>query len=313
MRLLVTGASGFTGTALIRFLSPYEDIQITGITRDKVTRPSGGPGGVTWVTADLLDRDHLCRLVASLQPDAVIHLAGMNHGSPAELFMANICGTQNLLEAVSGIKRDCRVLVTSSSAVYGYQGSSPINEENPFQPLNEYGAAKTAQEILAVMHYRALGISVTIARPFNLAGPGQAHAFLCGKLVSQVVEFGQGKRKALDLFETQSSRDFVDVRDAVKAYWALVTHPRFMEDCAGNAFNIGSGRSYAISEVIATLEKITGRKYPVSLPADPQRVALLSQQSDISRIHRVTGWKPEISLEETLRDMLAAEQARIAA
>jgi GDP-4-dehydro-6-deoxy-D-mannose reductase len=312
MRLMVTGASGFSGSALIRFLASDRDVHITGITRNASPRSSPG-AGVTWVTADLLDRDQLCSLVSSLQPEAIVHLAGLNHGSPAELFMANVYGTQNVLEAVSGTDNDCRVLVTSSSAVYGYQGPSPISEENPLLPLAEYGASKAAQDILASMYHRARGIGVTVARPFNLAGPGQAAAFVCGKIVHQVIECEQGTRDAIGLLDTESSRDFIDVRDAVRAYWGLITHPRFMEDCAGKAFNVGSGRACPISEVIRTLETITGKTYPVTVPTEHRQIALPSQQSDNSRIHRVTGWTPQISLEETLRDMLAAERARNAA
>jgi GDP-4-dehydro-6-deoxy-D-mannose reductase len=309
MRLLVTGASGFTGMALIRFLAHDKNVHITGITRN-LNPLFPTETGVKWVTADILKYDRLCTLVASVQPDAIIHLAGLNHGSPTELFTMNICGTQNLLKAVSVTNPECRVLVTSSSAVYGYQGPSPLTEDSPVQPLSEYGVAKAAQEILSSMYYRAKGVNVTVARPFNLVGPGQTEAFVCGRIVRQVIECEQGNRDAFDLVETQSSRDFIDVRDVVKAYWALVSHSGFTEDCTGNVFNIGSGRSYAISEVIATLEKITGQNYPVRLPIDPPRIALLSQRSDISRIHNVTGWKPEISLEKTLNDMIAADRAR---
>jgi|SRR5208337_446956 len=311
MRLLVTGASGFTGTALIQYLAADGTVHITGVTREDRSRPTP-VGHVAWVTTDLLDYDRLSACLSTARPEAIIHLAGLNHGSPAELFTANACGTQNLLEAVSATVPDCRVLVTSSSAVYGYQGSSPITEDNPFQPLAVYGAAKAAQDILASMHYRARGVHVAIARPFNLAGPGQTDIFVCGRIIRQLVECETGTRDAFSLLETESSRDFVDVRDAVKAYWSLVTHPRFMEDCAGKAFNIGSGRSYAISDVIAILAKITGKTYPVSLPPEPPQISLLSQRSDCSRLHRITGWAPQLSLEETLRDMLAAERARTA-
>jgi len=306
MRLLVTGASGFTGTALMRLLRPDKNIDITGLTRGG--RPlSPQVPGVTWVTADLLDHDRLCEIVSTAQPDAIIHLAGLNLGRPADLIATNISGTQNLLEAAKAANPACRILVTSSSAVYGYQGTAPIKEENPVQPQTEYGAAKAGMEILAEMHHRAKGIRVAIVRPFNLVGPGQTEAFLCGKIVRQVCEIEQGRREVLDLFETQSSRDFIDVRDIVRAYLALITHPRFAEDCAGTIFNVGSGRSCPINEVIAILEEITGRTLPVRLPAGPSKISIPSQQSDNSRISCITGWTPWISLEQTLRDMLLAQ------
>jgi GDP-4-dehydro-6-deoxy-D-mannose reductase len=307
MRLLITGASGFTGSALIQLLASDKDCRITGLARGTQPRSQQEPG-VTWVTADILDRDRLIEVVSSARPDAIIHLAGLNHGAPADLFAANICGTQHILEAATRANPDCHILVTSSSAVYGYQGASPITDENPFQPLTEYGVAKAGMEILAQMHHRAKGSRVAIVRPFNLVGPGQGGAFICGKIVRQVREIEQGKRDALELFEIQSRRDFIDVRDVVRAYWALITHPRFAEECAGNVFNIGSGRACGIAEVIATLEKITGRKLPVRLPAVPAKISIPSQQSDNSRISRVTGWTPKISMEQTLRDMLAAER-----
>lgn len=309
MKLLVTGASGFTGTALIRSLFPDNDIQITGITRGTQSRMFP-EAGVTWITADILDRDHLCEIVSFAQPDAVIHLAGLNNGTPSDLFTTNICGTQNILEAVMAANPACHILVTSSSAVYGYQGTAPITEENQVQPQNEYGAAKAGMEILAEMHHRAKGCRVAIARPFNLVGPGQAEAFLCGKIVRQVREMEQGKRDALELFETQSSRDFIDVRDIVRAYRALIMHPRFEKECAGRTFNIGSGRTCAIAEVIVTLEKITGRELPIRLPVTPPHISIPSQQSDNSRITRLTGWTPRISMEQTLRDMLASEKGK---
>jgi GDP-4-dehydro-6-deoxy-D-mannose reductase len=307
MNLLITGASGFTGTAIIRFLAPEKKIHITGITRKQKSH-SSTETSVVWITADLLDRDHLFNRVSSVHPDALIHLAGLNHGSPVDLVTTNICGTQNILEAVRRTNPECQILVISSSAVYGYQDVSPITENSPFQPMTEYGVAKAGQEILAQMHHRAQGSNIAVARPFNLIGPGQTAAFLCGKIVRQIVEFKQGKRDTLDLFETHSCRDFIDVRDVVRAYWALISHPFFLEDCAGRAFNIGSGRSCAISEVISTLEKITGDTYPIHLPAIPTHISIPSQQSDNSQIHAVTGWTPSISLEDSLRDMLEAER-----
>lgn len=308
MRLLVTGASGFTGTALLRFLHGMKDVQVTAITRD--ASHASPDDGVNWITADLLDKKELCRLLAVVRPDAVIHLAGLNRGSPEELFLANVFVTRNLFDAIAVTCPSCRILVASSSAVYGYPGPGPITEESPFQPVAEYGSSKAAGDLLASMYHREKGLCIAIARPFNLAGPGQPDAFICGKIVRQFVECERGTRDAVSLLETGSSRDFVDVRDVVRAYWGLITHPRFAEECAGRAFNIGSGRVCPISELIATLEKITGRPCPVVLALDPPAIAIPSQQGDCSRIHHITGWQPEISLEQTVRDMLAAERVR---
>lgn len=181
MKLLVTGASGFTGTALIRFLLADKDIQITGIMRG-TKPPSFLETGVTWVTADILDRDHLGEIVSSVLPDSIIHLAGLNHGSPADLFTTNICGTQNILEATVQANTECRILVTSSSAVYGYQGETPITEANPFQPLTEYGAAKAGQEILAQMHHQSRECQVVIVRRSTSQVPGRPGHISAGKL-----------------------------------------------------------------------------------------------------------------------------------
>ncbi len=306
MRLLVTGATGFTGTALLRFLSNKSDVQITAVTRNAFrTTPDNG---ASWVTADLLDKKELCRLLTIVRPDAVIHLAGLNRGSPEELFLANVFVLRNLLDAIAVTCPSCRILVTSSSAVYGYQGPDPITEDSPFQPVAEYGSSKAAGDLLATMYHREKELSIAIARPFNLAGPGQPDVFICGKIIRQFVECERGLRNAISLLEARSCRDFVDVRDVVRAYWSIIAHPQFAECCTGRAFNISSGKACPISEIIATLERITDKTYPVTLAHDSPTVAIPSQQGDSSRIFRITGWKPEISLEQTLRDMLDAER-----
>jgi GDP-4-dehydro-6-deoxy-D-mannose reductase len=202
--------------------------------------------------------------------------------------------------------------VVSSSAVYGYAGRDPIGEETPLNPVADYGASKVAQEEVALAHHAETGAPVAIARPFNLVGPGQPETFLCGQIVKQVVEIERGQREHLSLQETRSYRDFIDVRDAVRAYWALAAHPDFGHASAGRVFNAGSGKPAAVSDVISLIEKITGRTYVVDLPEDPPVVQVPFQQAGISRIREVTGWRPEISLKESLADMIgAAQQKRV--
>jgi GDP-4-dehydro-6-deoxy-D-mannose reductase len=130
--------------------------------------------------------------------------------------------------------------------------------------------------------------------------------------VKQVVEIEQGKREALELLETRSYRDFIDVRDAVRAYWALVSYTDFEHTSAGKVFNIGSGAAHSVSDVVSRVEEITGRTYVVDLPEDPPVVPIPFQQGDISRIRDVTGWRPEISLKQSLADMIEGERGRMA-
>lgn len=303
MNVLVTGAAGFTGRQMMGFLAAQAGVQLVGLVHRPVPAAVQKPD--SFVSADLLDRDGLHAAVARVMPDAVIHLAGLTQGTPDALHATNVTGTKNLLDAALSTNPDCRILVVSSSAVYGYAGESPIPETAPLSPAGDYGRSKVAQE--AVAHeYAGMDAAVAIARPFNLAGPFQPETFVCGRIVNQVIAIEQGKMTALELRETISCRDLIDVRDVVRGYWALVSHPDFSGDCTGRAFNLGSGNAYPIARIITLIEEITGESYPVMVPEVPPPVPVPSQRSDNSRILALTGWRPEYSLKETLRDMLAA-------
>ena len=310
MKVLITGASGFTGNQQINLLSAQEDISIVGVAREHGARFSH-LNQVSWVPGDILNKYAIAKTVSLVNPGAIIHLAGANHGSLLDLLTTNVIGTHNILDAVLKVNPDCRILVISSSAVYGYAGDNAIAEDQPLKPLSEYGLSKATQDNLCKMYHKTRNCQVAIARPFNLIGPNQPASFVCGKIVQQVIEIEHGKRSSLDLMEIQSCRDFIDVRDVVSAYWALISHKKFREDCAGNAFNIGSGKSYPISTVIELIQEITGKEYPLHLPASSPSIAVPSQKSDNSRIHRITGWMPRISLKESLSDMLYAARKKM--
>ncbi|MDO9035703.1 MAG: GDP-mannose 4,6-dehydratase [Methanoregula sp.] len=310
MKVLITGASGFTGNQLINLLSAQGDISIVGVAREPGARFSH-LNPVSWVPGDILNKDAIAKTVSLVNPDAIIHLAGANHGSLLDLLTTNVTGTQNILDAALKGNPDCRILIISSSAVYGYAGENAIAEDQPLKPLTEYGLSKTTQDNLCQMYHKTRNCHVAIARPFNLIGPDQPASFVCGKIVQQVIEIEHGRRSSLDLMEIQSRRDFIDVRDVVSAYWALISHKKFREDCAGNAFNIGSGRATPVSTVIDLLQEITGKEYPLHLPASSTSISVPSQKSDNSRINRITGWMPRISLKESLSDMLNASRKKI--
>ncbi len=305
MTLLVTGASGFTGREMLRFLAATGDLEVVALSRSP-QKP--GPAGdtITWITADLTDTTILPQILARTNPDSIIHLAGLNRGSFEDLFLTNVIGTKNLLDAIVRQNPSCRVLVVSSSAVYGNAGTAPIREDCPLAPLSLYGISKAAEEHLVRMYWSVYGVKAAIARPFNLLGPGLSAEMVTGKIVCQATEVALEKRDAIDLLEVKSSRDFIDVRDVVRAYRALISHPRFGEDVAGQAFNIGSATACSVQEILTCLEEVTRKKYRVRLPAQEPLIPVPSQRADVTKIRRITGWEPRITLRESLRDMLSA-------
>ena len=307
MKVLVTGASGFTGLQMVRHLCQTGALTVTGLVRKPVPFFQGG--NFSCVGADLLDRARLFDVLSTLRPDGIIHLAGLNHGSLKELLDANEAGTKNLLDAAFRANAECRVLVIGSSAAYGYAGSDPVTEDARLRPLSDYGVSKAAQDTLALKHHADCGSRVSVARPFNLVGPGQPPSFICGRIVQQVVEIENRQRDALDVLEVTSARDFIDVRDAVRAYFAILSHPEFSQQCAGRAFNIGSGITFAISAVVSLLEEITGERYTVRVPENPPDVPVPFLVSDTTRIRTITGWAAEIPFKESLRDMLDAARS----
>jgi len=305
MKILVTGAAGFTGGYMMEFLATQKGVHPIALIRSE---SSALPkiSGVAWVTADLLNRDRLFDKISSICPDAIIHLAGLSRGTLDALLMTNVTGTRNLLDAGMQANPDCRVLVVSSSAVYGYAGQAAIPESASLKPLSDYGLSKMTQDTLSLMYHEIKDAAVAVARPFNLVGPNQSGSFICGFIVNQIAEINQGQKTDLGLLETQSYRDFVDVRDVVRGYFALVSHSEFSQYCAGKAFNLGSGIACSISDIISIIEEITGNHYNIRLPTSPPPIPIPSQQCDNSRVTATIGWRPRIPLKVSLIDMLDA-------
>jgi nucleoside-diphosphate-sugar epimerase len=302
MRILVTGVSGFTGRHFHSFLtSSHTDWEVFGLSRTI-------PAGMTLsrgCAADLLDAAGTERIIRHLVPDCTLHLAGLTHGTMEELLRANAAATENLLRAHLLHSPSTRILVVSSSAVYGYAGSDPLDESAPLNPVTPYGKSKMEQERVAE-YYAEKGLRVSIARPFNLTGPLQSRNFVCGSIIAQACEIRRGERGAIQLRELNSQRDYVDVRDVVRAYLALLAHPGWDRACTGAAFNIGTGTACSVADILALVESVTGMRYSVVTPLREPAPAVPFQVSDSSRIHDLTGWKAEIPLRETLRAMLSA-------
>lgn len=305
MKLLVTGSTGFIGSYFIDYaLFEKKDILLHGFFSS-----SNGPfnKSCTYHRVDLRERDNTISAIREISPDYIIHFAGVNTGSADEFLNSNVIGLVNLLDSIVLLKKKIPTVVIGSSAEYGYQGDNPIKESAPLCPVGFYGISKATATLTAQSYSIKFGLPVTVARPFNVTGPGQSSNFICGKVIFQILEIHAGKRESIELTGRESYRDFIDVRDVVKACFMLLMHDHFDKGVSGKIFNIGSGKKKSLSEIIHITEKITNKNYKVKFSSNSLPEYVPSQMSDNNLITSTIGWKPEISLKRSLQDMLDHE------
>ncbi len=305
-KILITGSNGFTARHFLDYLdiSGISDSQI--FTADKESGLSG-MHRQHFIKVDLLDKGQVSGMLKKIKPDLIFHFAGLNFSRDhEELLRGNLFTTNNLLDAVVRNGLEPRILVIGSAAEYGIAGNSkrPIRETEPLAPITPYGVSKAAQTMLALQYCSAFGLYVVIARSFNLIGPGQTSALVCGSIAGQVKAICIDKTKAdnkLIIGNTHTKRDFVDVRDAVRAYWQLLTCKR---NISGQVFNVGSGEANSIRDVIEILFKYCGREIPLEQRADKvRRNDIPAQVADLTRIKAAIGWESTIPIEKSLKDM----------
>jgi len=303
MRVLITGAAGFTGYYLSKYIKKGSLAdEIFGIDLLKPVDESN----CTWIQGDVRNTVEIANVLRQVKPTHIFHLAGLNFAEdPRQLFDINVLGTLSLFEAVSAVKDDTdpQILLVGSCAEYGLVNDDelPISEQNPLRPISPYGVSKAAQDLMGYQYYKSRGLKVIRTRAFNIVGPRQSDRFVCGALVKQISEIKQGSRDSvLEIGNLEVKRDFVDVHDVVRAYWRVMHSGRL-----GEVYNIGSGRSYSVEDILKIL--LREASVEATIHQSPQRIRQVDipkQVSDISKIRRETGWVPRISLEESLREML---------
>jgi GDP-4-dehydro-6-deoxy-D-mannose reductase len=304
MKVLITGASGFTGTHLIKYLLslPEDSPSVIGISRSppRISHPD-----YRYIRTDLENEDQINFVFDKTCPDAVIHLAGRNKGNLTELLQSNVISTESLLNVILKKRPDARIIVVGSSAEYGYAGTEPIAENAPLHPVGLYGISKVAEDLLSISYRDIYELGIAVARPFNLIGPGQPDSFVCGSLTRQAAEIQGGLRAAFELTGGNATRDFIDVRDEAVALWRLLSHDNFDNRIVGRAFNIGTGKGYSIFEVIQEIFSVMGKSYPISGPGVPARELVPIQIADTTSLKKETGWQASIPIRRSLEDMIA--------
>ncbi len=299
--ILITGADGFIGSHLtelmlergchVRALSQYNSFNNWGWL-EQVHHPN-----LEVVCGDVRD-NNFCREIAK-GCDTVFHLAALiaipySYIAPDSYVDTNIKGTLNICQASldAGVSR---LLVTSTSEVYGTAKYVPIDEEHPRQPQSPYSATKIGADAIAKSFYNAFGLPVAIVRPFNTYGPRQSARAIIPTIISQIAN-GAREIKVGDLTPT---RDFNYVRDTVRGFAAIAV----ADGVEGEEINIATNTEVSMAETLQTIADIMAAD--VNWVTDPQR--LRPAKSEVFRLHgangkirRLTGWQPEYSLRSGL-------------
>lgn len=301
-KVVVTGADGFIGSHLTEALLA-EGCEVTALSQYNSFNNWGwlegnSSPGLHVVTGDVRDPNFCRGLVEGA--DTVFHLAALiaipySYIAPDSYVDTNIKGTLNMLQAVRDAKSAPRLLVTSTSEVYGTARYVPIDESHPKQPQSPYSATKIAADALALSFHNAFGTDVTVVRPFNTYGPRQSARAIIPTIITQIAS-GMREIKVGDLTPT---RDFNYVTDTCRGFMAIAK----TGNTAGEEINIATQKEVSMETTLKTIARLMGAD--VRWVTDPER--LRPSGSEVFRllgsnekITSLTGWRPEVSLEEGL-------------
>lgn len=295
-KVLVTGASGFTGQYVVRELKSagYQVIELGSKT---VSREN-------YYQVDLLDYEQLSKIITDIKPDYVIHLAAIafvGHGDVRAFYDVNLVGTRYLLQALSAPGQNVKsVLLASSANVYGNSSAGSLSEQASPDPVNDYAVSKLAMEFMARTYRKKLPIIIT--RPFNYTGIGQEPYFVIPKIVSHFRE----RKAELELGNTEVWRDFGDVRAVAKAYRQLLEVPAAI----GKTINVSTGKATSLGDIIRICEAITGHTLTVKVnPAFIRENEVKTLTGNAQLLHSlIPDWQPT-DIKHTLAWMLAGDAA----
>ena len=317
--VLITGVTGMVGSHLLDFLIQNTDWTIYGMSRWRsatsniqhhFNEQSFGKR-FHLIEGDLLDSQSLRKCVESAGPEYVFHLAAQSFPTtsfkmPVNTLNVNILGTARLLEAIKDSEFDPWIHVCSSSEIFGRvkQEDLPIKEDNKFQPASPYSISKIGTDLLSTFYAEAYGLKTIATRMFTHTGPRRGEVFVESSIAKQIALIEANKiPPVINVGNLDSLRTWADVRDAVRAYHALLT----INPTKGEVYNIGGSYSCTVGDMLKFLISLSVYQGSIEIKVNPQLLRPLDadlQVPDISKFHSHTGWKPEISFEKTMADLL---------
>jgi GDP-mannose 4,6-dehydratase len=322
---LVTGITGMVGSHLTDFLLANTDWEIFGLARwrsplDNISHlltDINGGGRVQLVYGDLRDYLSIHSAVEKVKPDYVFHLAAQSYpktsfDSPLDTLETNVQGTANILEALRKLAPDALVHVCSSSEVFGRVPSEklPIDEECGFHPASPYAISKVGTDLLGRYYAEAYGMTVLTTRMFTHTGPRRGDVFAESSFAKQIALAEIGAiPPIIKTGNLDSLRTFADVRDAVNAYFMLLT----VNPVPGAYYNIGGTYTCTIGEMLDSLiEKSSLKEIKVQL--DPERLRPIDadlQVPNTKKFQDATGWSAKIPFDQTMSDLLDYWRKRV--
>ncbi len=311
MKALITGVTGFAGSYLAELLVSEDRGEVIGLhaTDRHLQNVEAIKNRIRLEKINLLDASETSRIISEVKPDLIFHLAasafvGDSFKKPAEFIANNSAAQINVLESVKENNLfDTKIVIVSSAHVYGLvkEKDLPIDEDTPFHPDSPYSVSKITQDYLGSSYYAAYNLKTIMLRPFNHIGPRLSPNISLSRFAKQIAEIEKGLQEPrMTVGNLDAKRDFTDVRDMVRAYVLSA------EKCnAGEAYNIGTGVSHKIGDVLKQLLSLAKVSIDVVQDESLLRPSDIPElRCDSSRFHEATGWEPQISFEKTLQDTL---------
>jgi GDP-4-dehydro-6-deoxy-D-mannose reductase len=311
-RYLITGFSGFVGKHFLEYLEGLQQqVSVLGVD---IVQP-----GFEWDRSshvqldfekmDLLDRERIEKIIFQFQPNYILHLASYSSvafswANPVKSFLNNTNIFLNVLEAVHSINSGIRILSIGSSEEYGdmARGDEIFCEDDALHPISPYAVARVSQEMLSKVYGKGYRLDIVMTRSFNHIGPGQKETFVIASFAKRLVEMKKSGASSPKLMTGDISliRDFVDVRDVVRAYDGLLKKGR-----RGEIYNICRGVGNSLAEIIQQMASIL--EMQVFTEIDEKRIRPSDNKVIIGsneKIRRDIGWAPEISMQRSLEDVI---------